>query len=32
MRRALTVGIAYMDWAAVFLIGFLIGYVLSAFR
>lgn len=29
---ALTVGIAYMDFAAVFLIGFLFGFVLSAFR
>lgn len=30
--RVLTVGIAYMDWMAVFLIGFLSGFVLSAFR
>lgn len=30
--RALMVGIAYIDFAAVFLVGFLIGYVLSAFR
>lgn len=30
--RALMIGIAYMDWMAVFLIGFLLGFVLSAFR
>lgn len=30
--RALIVGIAYLDWMAVFLVGFISGYVVSAFR
>lgn len=32
MTRAVIAGIAYIDWAAVFLCGFLLGYVVSALR
>lgn len=30
--RALIVSIAYLDWAAVFLVGFMAGYIVSALR